>query len=106
MQIKINDEIILEITQDYQDLLTYSLPLDSLEDEIKRRLIWIINEKLQGCKKRILRDWLPILKSELTSLPVSDDDIVALVMAHPEYKNRDARDALEIQLKQDMKSNE
>ena len=56
-----------------------------------------INGKLNNCKKRMIAEWLPKLYADdsVDSIPASEDEIVALVVARSDYKDRAARDAEE-----------
>ena len=54
-----------------------------------------IDGKVANCKKRLVAEWLPKLyaDSSVSSIPASEDEIVALIVARDDYKNRAARDA-------------
>lgn len=98
MQIKIDDRVIFEITPALQEIIAYSIPRASLLEDVEYRLAYIISEKVKGCKRRMQEDWLPILREELSSLPTKEDDIIALIMARPDYKDREAREAANAQM--------
>ena len=51
--------------------------------------------KVNNCKKRMLQEWLPKLYADdsVDSIPASEDDIVALIVARSDYKDRAAREA-------------
>ena len=54
-----------------------------------------IDGKVNNCKKRMLREWLPKLYADdsVSSIPASEDEIVAMIVARDDYKDRVARDA-------------
>ena len=54
-----------------------------------------IDGKVSNCKKRMLREWLPKLYADdsVSSIPASEDEIVAMIVARDDYKDRAARDA-------------
>ena len=54
-----------------------------------------IDGKVNNCKKRMITEWLPKLyaDSSVTSIPATEDEIVALIVARSDYKDRAARDA-------------
>jgi hypothetical protein len=54
-----------------------------------------INGKINNCKKRMLNEWLPKLYDDdsVDSIPANQDEIVAMIVARDDYKNRAARDA-------------
>ena len=54
-----------------------------------------INGKVNNCKKRMIREWLPKLYADesVSSIPATEDEIVAMIVARDDYKDRVARDA-------------
>jgi len=54
-----------------------------------------IDGKVNNCKKRLIREWMPKLYADdsVSSIPASEDEIVAMVVARDDYKDRAARDA-------------
>ena len=54
-----------------------------------------IDGKVNNCKKRLIREWMPKLYADdsVSSIPASEDEIVAMVIARDDYKDRAARDA-------------
>ena len=53
-----------------------------------------IDGKIANCKKRMVTEWLPKLYADdsVSSIPATEDEIVELVVARSDYKNRTARD--------------
>jgi len=53
-----------------------------------------IDGKVNNCKKRMISEWLPKLYADdsVSSIPASEDEIVAMVVAMDDYKDRTARD--------------
>ena len=56
-----------------------------------------IKGKLNNCKKRLLREWTTKLLDDPTvaTMPANETDLIALIMARPDYKDRAARERLE-----------
>ena len=54
-----------------------------------------IDGKINNCKKRMINEWLPKLYADdsVSSIPASEDEIVAMIVARDDYKDRAARDA-------------
>ena len=77
--------------------------LTSLEESVlKNDLLdvqdWVdkaIDGKVSNCKKRMIAEWLPKLYADdsVSSIPASEDEIVALVVARSDYKDRVARES-------------
>ena len=51
--------------------------------------------KVNNCKKRMIAEWLPKLYADdsVDSIPASEDEIVAMIVARDDYKDRAAREA-------------
>jgi hypothetical protein len=56
-----------------------------------------IDGKVANCKKRLVSEWLPKLYADdsVDSIPASEDEIVAMIVARDDYEDRTARDAEE-----------
>ena len=54
-----------------------------------------IDGKVANCKKRLVAEWLPKLYADesVTQIPANEDDMIALVVARDDYKDRATRDA-------------
>jgi len=54
-----------------------------------------IDGKVNNCKKRMIAEWMPKLYADdsVSSTPASEDEIVAMIVARDDYKDRVARDA-------------
>ena len=55
-----------------------------------------INGKINNCKKRMIAAWLPKLYADpsVASIPASEDEIVAMIVARSDYKQRIVEDLL------------
>ena len=75
---------------------------DTEESVLKNDLLdvqdWVtkaIDGKASKCKKRMIDEWMPKLYADesVTQIPASEDEIVAMIVARDDYKDRTARDA-------------
>jgi len=60
--------------------------------------VWVngaIDGKVASCKKRMIAEWLPKLYADdsVDSIPANEDDMIAMVVARDDYKDRATRDA-------------
>ena len=55
-----------------------------------------ITGKINNCKKTMCKEWREILYADesVTQIPSDDDELVSLIIARADYKNRAERDAL------------
>ena len=56
-----------------------------------------IDGKVNNCKKRMCNEWRPKLYADesVTQIPNDNDELVALIIARDDYKNRVDREAKE-----------
>ena len=69
-----------------------------LKNDLRDVQNWVdlaISGKVNNCKKRMISEWLPKLYADdsVSSIPASEDEIVVLIVARDDYKDRAARDA-------------
>ena len=69
-----------------------------LKDAMSSVQDWVdgaITGKINKCKKRMCNKWREILYADesVTQIPNNDDELVSLIIARDDYKNREERDA-------------
>ena len=93
MKIYLNDFEVLTLTQAQLDVLANEIPVTFLEDDLKRRLNWVLTAKYEDCYKNLFDEWLPkLIANGVTSIPTNQDDFANLVFAQPTYRDRAMRD--------------
>lgn len=94
MKISVNDQEIFTLSDIQKKVIQNDIPLEIFEDDMKRRLKWILfEEKYARCFDRLKKEWEPKLAAKgIESLPTNPDAFAALVFSQPEYKNRSDRD--------------
>ena len=93
MKISVDDQELFTITETQKNVIKNDISADIFEEDMKRRLQYIINHKYEQCFKRLKEEWEPIFKkSGMSSIPLSDDAFASLVFAHPDYKSRKQKD--------------
>ncbi len=86
-QIKVNDEILFEIS-DFDEALLASEIID-VRDEIERRLKWAIGHKLDQVYARFRKQWEAVLMEEgAEMIPLQRDTFISLIINRPDYINR------------------
>ena len=95
MKIFADDVLIFEISDTDYKILADEISEDKLNEEIKRRIKWIITHKIEGCFKRLKQEWEPkLVTAGYDSLPTNRDKYADLVFKHPLHKNRKKRDSI------------
>ena len=94
MKIKVDDIELFELTDIQKKVIKNDIPSDIFEDDIKRRLFYIINHKYEQCFNRLKSEWEPKLaKAGVKSIPTDKDEFAQLVFSQKDYKDRSAREA-------------
>lgn len=93
MQIKVNDEIIMETS--VQDDLAGANDLSDCCEWV----VGAIEGKIHSCRQRMLKHWIPILLEDenVEIIPASENDIIDLIVAREDYLNRAERDAIVVE---------
>lgn len=66
---------------------------DIFDEDMKRRIEWILNHKYEQCYKRFKEEWDPkLIANGVQSVPTDPDAYAQLVFSQPNYKDRKARD--------------
>lgn len=92
--VKVNNIEIFQISDIQEKLLEHDLL--EIDNEINRRMQYIIDHKCDQCFKRMKEQWVDSGKLEglgVSSIPTNRDELVTLITARPEYKNRETREA-------------
>ena len=93
MKIKVNDTELFELTDMQKKVLQNDIPKEIFEEDVKRRLFYIINHKYEQCFKRLKNEWEPKLAAKgVASIPTDKDAFAQLVFDQPEYEDRSKRD--------------
>ena len=93
MKISVNDTELFTLSETQKKVIKNDISDDIFEDDMKRRLQYILTHKYERCFARLKAEWdkkLPALGVE--SIPTDPDAYAQLVFARPEYKDRKARD--------------
>jgi len=93
MKVTIDGQDIFELTEIQKKVLKNDIKSEVFEDDIKRRLFYIINHKYEQCFKRLKAECEPKLAAKgVESIPTDKDAFAELVFSQPKYKDRSARE--------------
>jgi hypothetical protein len=94
MKVSVDDIELFTLTETQKKVIQNDIPTEIFQDDMCRRLQYILTHKYEQCHKRLKEEWEPKLKSAgLKSIPLDDQEFAELVFTHPEYKNRTQREA-------------
>ena len=92
MEIKINNEIVLALSETQKKVIMNDIPQEIFEEDMKRRVHYILTHKYERCLHRLKEEWMPKLKERMQTVPTSDEALATLIFSQPDYKNRSQRD--------------
>lgn len=108
MKIQVNGQEIFELSETQKKVIQNDIPSEIFEEDIKRRLRWVImDEKYQKCFKRLKDEWTSpdadgmskLERNGVSSIPTNTDALAELIFAQPNYKNRSTREIEAAELK-------
>lgn len=94
MKFKFFEETIYEVQDWERKVLEHDLMSEGLEEDMKRRVGYIISHKIEQCYKRFKEEWEEKLKADpaVKSIPLHPKDFVLMVTARSDYKNRSQKE--------------
>jgi hypothetical protein len=93
MKISVNDIELFSITETQENVMKYVISSDIFEDDMKRRLEWVLTHAYEQWFKILKEEWDPkLIELGVESILTNKDAYAQLVFAQPTYKDRKARD--------------
>ena len=93
MKISVDDKEIFSLSEPQKKVIMNDIHEDIFDEDMKRRLEWVLMHKYQRCFERLKSEWETRLKnSGVKSMPLDNDEFAQLVFSHPDYKSRKERE--------------
>jgi hypothetical protein len=93
MKIILDEFLIWEVSPTMQKVIQNDIRSDIFQDDMARRLRWVIESKYEACFKRLKEEWDPKLAVRgIESIPTNPEKYAELVFSQTDYKNRSERD--------------
>lgn len=93
MKVSVDDLEIFTLSEIQKRVIMNDVHEDVFEDDMKRRLHYVLSHKYERCLDRMQKEWIPKLKEKgVESIPLNNDLFADLVFSQPEYKDRKVRD--------------
>lgn len=94
MKISINDQELFTLSETQKKVIHNDICCDEFDDDMKRRIQYIVMHKYERCFERLKKEWEPKLKElGVDSIPLKDEAFAEFVFAQPSYEDRKTRDA-------------
>jgi len=93
MKISVNDQELFTLNETQQNVIKNNVMEEIFEEDMKRRLQWILMHKYEECFRELKAEWDPKLAArDVRMIPIDADEYAQLVFSQPDYKNRSARE--------------
>lgn len=93
MKIKVDNEEVLDLNETKKKVIKNDIHADEFDNDMKRRVKYIIEHKYEQCFKRLKAEWEPKLAAKgIASLPTDPDAFAELVFSQTDYKDRKVKE--------------
>jgi hypothetical protein len=93
MKISVDDKELFTLSDSQKRVIKNDIHEDEFDQDMKRRLQYILMHKYERCFERLKKEWEPKLAaSGAAMIPTDKDAFARMVFAHPEYKCRKKRE--------------
>lgn len=95
MKISVDDQELFTLSETQKNVIKNDIHDETFEDDMKRRIQYILDHKYEECFKRLKNEWDTKLRNAgVAMIPTDPHAYAELVFARPEYKNRSQRESL------------
>lgn len=93
MKIKVDNVEIFEFNETKKKVIKNDIHSDIFDEDMKRRIRYILEHKYERCFERLKNEWIPKLAAKnIQSIPTDPDAFAELVFTQPDYKDRKVRE--------------
>lgn len=93
MKITVDNVDLFELNPIQKQVIQDNIPTHIFDEDMKRRLKWVLMHKYEECYKELRKQWHDVLVSRGVSMMPTDPDAFAqLVFSQPDYKSRSVRE--------------
>ena len=93
MKISVNDQEFFTLSETKKKVIYNDINLDAFDEDMKRRLQYILTHKYDNCFKRLKAEWdSKLALNGVKMMPTNPDEYAELVFLQPNYKCRKTRD--------------
>jgi len=93
MKVSVNDQELFTLTETQKKVIKNDIHDDIFDEDMKRRLQYILMHKYERCFARLKAEWdKKLIDNGVQSVPTDPDAYAELVFIQPNYKNRKQRE--------------
>ena len=98
MKISVDDQELFRLSEVQKKVIQNDIHEVIFEEDMKRRLQYILMHKYERSMERLKAEWLPKLSKRIEMIPTNDDMLAQLIFGQQDYKSRSEREEESIQL--------
>ena len=92
MKISVNDKELFVLSEIQKKVICNDIADDIFQEDMKRRLKWVLTHKYEQCFKRLKAEWdKKLIDNSVTMVPTQPDAYAELVFAQSNDKNAQER---------------
>ena len=93
MKISVDDKEFFRLTDTQKKVIKNDIHEDIFDEDMKRRLHYILTHKYERCFERLKKEWDLKLKDRgIEMIPTNEEKFAELVFSQPDYKCRATRE--------------
>lgn len=93
MEVKVDNKEVLNLSETQKKVIQNDIPSEIFQEDMERRVYWILTHKYEQCFKRLKDEWEPKLKERgIEMIPTNEEKFAELVFSQNDYKNRSIRE--------------
>lgn len=94
MKISVDDKDLFVLTDTQKKVICNEIPDEIFEEDMKRRLQWVLMHKYENCFNRLKNEWdQKLAAAGYKSIPTDADEYAELVFKQPSYNSRSQRES-------------
>lgn len=91
MKVSVNNIDLFTLNETQKQVIKHFIHADAFDEDMRRRLEYIIKHKYEQCYKRLKEEWDPkLIANGVKSVPTDPDAYAQLVFSQSNYKDRKA----------------
>ncbi|HUD01293.1 MAG TPA: hypothetical protein VMR37_03135 [Rhabdochlamydiaceae bacterium] len=96
MKISVDGKELFTLSETQKRVIRDEIQDEIFEEDMKRRLQWILMHKYETCFEKLKKEWEPkLIQNGVKMIPTDPDAFAELVFSQKNYKSRSQREASE-----------
>ncbi|OGT44271.1 MAG: hypothetical protein A3F13_02575 [Gammaproteobacteria bacterium RIFCSPHIGHO2_12_FULL_40_19] len=93
MKVSVDNKDLFTLSETQKKVIKNDIHEEIFDDDMKRRLQWVLMHKYERCFMRLKQEWEPKLRQAgVAMIPTDPDAFAEMVFTHPSYKSRSTRE--------------